>query len=283
MADAQLDSQALQPSVYFPVSATEYIEPSQPLPPDAPVLEADRERAFYLAQKRQGRGSVSLETAPAAAAMQRAAACLRGHMAALAPFHQDHARLAQLDLDGLLLELQEDVVIMLLPHGFAPERARAAYLHVSFPAGWDPGHMLGKSFPALHARVPRESGFTRADQPRHAASLFERVSFRHVWSLTPDATLDRHPAVPRTASWQDTQQAFLRVERQLSIPLGADDADKTQSALFVMRTFVYPLSRLSVGQRQTLLAALGHMSEGMRRYKGMFGHEARISELLAAG
>lgn len=142
--------------------------------------------------------------------------------------------------------------------------------------------MLGKSFVSLHARVPREQGFERPDYAGHAASLFDRAAERFVWSLTPDAQLDRHPSAYRPVRWTETAEAFLRVERQLNIPLGrvGQGAAEAAVAMFLLRTYVYPVARLSAAQRDMLEAALAGMSEAMRRYKGMLGHETRIRELL---
>jgi len=248
----------------------------------------DSERSHYLGYKRavlrsstRTRGPFRSEQLPSEA-VKRAESYLRAHMLQLAPFRDASDRLEQLDLAGLMLELQEDLVVMLLPAGFTAERARAAYLHVCFPSGWDPERMLGKSFVSLHAHVPREQGFERADYSGHAASLFERAAERFVWSVTPDAQLDRHPRAYRPVLWNETEQAFLRVERQLSIPLGSVGSRETEAAvsLFLIRTYVYPLARLDAAQRATLRDALAGMSEVMRRYKGMLGHEARILELL---
>jgi hypothetical protein len=287
LSEPQPASRAL-PTVYFPIAVEGGVVPSRPLPAGGALVQAcpevDVERDLYLAGKRLLRADprrAPQRLAQADAAVGCAEAQLRMRMAELPCFRANAARLAQLDLDALVSELQEDLVIMQLPAGYAPERVRASYLHVSFPSGWDPGQMLGKSFPALHARVPREPGFDKADQPAHAASLFMPPAERFVWSLTPDAVLDRHPLTPRSASWQDTSQAFLRVERQVHVPLEAPP-EHGQLALFFIRIFVYPLARLDEQQLATLVEAVQRMPEAVRRYKGLFGNEARILALLMA-
>lgn len=280
----ELDPVAPLPPLYFPVSVDPAVAPSELLPPGTLPLASDVERAFYLARKREltqrpGRGP---QRAPGAGPVIAAAeGYLRACMSQLPLFHGQEAQLLQLDLDSLALELQEDVVLMSLPAGFAAERARAAYLHVCFPAGWNPSALVGKSFTALHARVPREPGFERADYGGHAALLFQQPSLRYVWSLTPDDELDRHPHTPRAASWEHTARAFLRVERQLGIPL-EPIADGTLGSLFLLRTYIYPLTRLSASQRDTLCAAVRAMPESLRRYKGLLGHEQRVLGLVQA-
>ena len=172
---------------------------------------------------------------------------------------------------------------MQLPVGHVPERTRAAYMHVCFPGGWDPAQLLGKSFPALHARVPYEPGFDRSQRAEHAGFLFQAPLARYVWSVTAEPTLDRHPQTPRLVTWNDADTLYLRVERQIMVPLpsvGANAAEHGTASLFFIRTYVYDREQLSDAQRSTLSKAVEEMSEPMRRYKGVLGHEARILQLL---
>jgi dimethylamine monooxygenase subunit A len=167
------------------------------------------------------------------------------------------------------------LVIMHCAAGHSPERARALYMHVCFPGGWDPSLLLGKSFPALHARVPYEPGFDRGDRAEHAARLFQAPLARYVWSVTADPTLDRHPKTPRLHDFHSATELFLRVERQIMVPL-----TEAGTSLFFIRTYVYGRDHLSVEQRSLLAEAISCMPEAMRRYKGMFGYEQRILQLL---
>jgi hypothetical protein len=88
---------------------------------------------------------------------------------------------------------------------------------------------------------------------------------RFVWTISADTHLDHHPdqgcRVPFTA---DTREAWLRVERQVSVPLRSRDA-----ALFLIRTYHYPFSSLSTGERHTLAVALDAMPPVIRTYKGL--------------
>ncbi|HEX4351304.1 MAG TPA: heme-dependent oxidative N-demethylase subunit alpha family protein, partial [Polyangiales bacterium] len=166
------------------------------------MLEIDDEREHYLASKRatlqyEGRGPLRLREPSSHAAIERAEAFLRRELAA-GPVQRDPKHWATLELDALMLEIQEDLVLMHRPVGFAPERARAHYLHVCFPSHWPPSRMLGKNFLSLHARVPTEASFARSERARHAAKLFEAPAVRFIWSLTPDARLDHHPDHART-------------------------------------------------------------------------------------
>jgi hypothetical protein len=278
------------PTLYFPVTCTlDGPGPNHPLQPgglagDA-LFEFDDERAAYRAAKRailQRAGRGPLCESGAGDAIAQAEVFLRAQLCRADPARFERARLQSRDLAALLLEIQEDLVVMRRPPGFAAERARAHYLNVCFPSNWSPARLLGKSFLSLHARVPNERGFERAERTQHAAALFAQPAARFVWSLTPDALLDHHPETARPVDWTTTEQAFLRVERQLIVPLPAA-ANQASVTLFFIRTYVYPLERLHDAQCAVLSNAIAHMSEAMRRYKGMLGHEARIRELLRVG
>ena len=251
-------------------------------------LDVDTQRADYLAQKRAiaqqpERGPIRLNSGAAAAAISGVESFVRTLMLELPEFCSRKAQLQALSLDELLFELQEDLVIMHLPSGHAPERTRAAYMHVCFPGGWDPAQLLGKSFPALHARVPYEPGFDRDQRADHAAFLFQKPLARYVWSVTAERTLDRHPKTPKHVTWGNADAVYLRVERQIMVPLPNDSANAAEHgivSMFFIRTYVYAREQLTAAQRSEVANAVENMSEPMRRYKGMLGHEARISQLL---
>ena len=154
-------------------------------------------------------------------------------MRELPAFQPDSERLEHLTLDDLMFELQEDLVIMQLPSGHTPERARALYMHVCFPGGWDPTQLLGKSFTALHARVPYEPGFERGERKAQADLLFRVPAARYVWSVTAEPSLDRHPQTPRVADFETASELFLRVERQIMLPL--PEAATGTTSLFMGR------------------------------------------------
>lgn len=272
--------------LYFPVG----MAPGDfdPLPEGLDIgsfcLDVDSQRESYLAQKRviaqrPGRGPMRLQSAAARQAIHDAEQFVRARMQELPAFRSDGERLAQLTLDDLMFELQEDLVIMQLTAGHSPDRARAVYMHVCFPGGWDPAQLLGKSFTALHARVPYEPGFDRTTRRDQAALLFQAPAARYVWSVTAEDTLDRHPLTPRRLGFGDATELFLRVERQIMLPLSEASGLGTTS-LFFIRTYVYGRERLAQAQRATLAEAISRMSEATLRYKGMFGHAARIIQLL---
>jgi len=270
--------------LYFPVSSEAGPGGYDALLAGAPLatfcLDVDAERPYYLAQKREiaarpGRAPQRAVGDITQQVMLHAERFVRERMLELPVFQSEAPRLQSLKLEDLMFELQEDLVIMHRAEGHAAERARALYMHVCFPGGWDPSALLGKSFPALHARVPYEPGFERADRAEHAGRLFEAPLARYVWSVTAEPTLDRHPKTPRLCDFHAATELFLRVERQIMVPLR-----EAGTSLFFIRTYVYGRDRLSAEQRSTLSAAICGMSEAMRRYKGMLGSEQRIQQLL---
>lgn len=275
--------------MYFPVSSGTGPGGYDPLAEGASLaefcLDVDGQRAIYLAQKRSiaarpERAPMRISGAPASAAISGGESFVRERMLELPAFAAEGERLRVLPLDALMFELQEDLVIMHLPAGHAPERTRAVYMHVCFPGGWDPSQLLGKSFTALHARVPYEHGFERAERAEHAAFLFRAPLARYVWSVTAEPTLDRHPKTPKHVTWSSTDAVYLRVERQIMVPLPSTHDGR--AALFFIRTYVYDREQLSIPQRSALAEAIANMSEPMRRYKGMLGHERRIVQLLTS-
>jgi Protein of unknown function (DUF3445) len=270
--------------LYFPVSSESGPGGYDALAEDTALAEfcfdVDAQRVHYLEQKRQvaarpGRGPLRAAGGATEQTIQAARQFVRERMLELPAFRAQAARLQSSTLDDLMFELQEDLVIMHCPAGHTPERARALYMHVCFPGGWDPAQLLGKSVTALHARVPYEPGFDRSERAAHAERLFQAPLARYVWSVTAEPTLDRHPKTPRLHDLHSATELFLRVERQIMVPL-----TEAGTSLFFIRTYVYGCDRLSAEQRSKLAEAISCMSEAMRRYKGMFGHEQRILQLL---
>jgi hypothetical protein len=276
-----------EPALYVPVLLPPPLAgPYYPLAPDGPAgafaIELDRERSAYLAAKRrvlQRPGGGPLRVPGHEALLELARDWLRDQLRARYPQLFAAAGLASAGLDELMLEVQEDLAIMYRPAGRASERSRAIYLHVSFPSGWDPARMLGKSFIALHGRVPDEQDFGKGQRASHAQALFDRPQVRFVWSLTPDAALDHHPDAARARDWSTTDEAFLRVERQVMVPLAFERAPASL-AVFAIRTYVYRVAQLETQRRVALRGAFTQLSEAVRRHRGMLGYEQRILVLL---
>jgi hypothetical protein len=101
-----------------------------------------------------------------------------------------------------------------------------------------------------------------------------------VWTLTPDDALDRrrcvkhaHVTAPSTA-WQDATAAYLRVERQVLVPV------TRTLGLFLIRVYRRSVAKLAPDERKRLAESLAGMETTLARYKGFAGHEETILRLL---
>ena len=180
-----------------------------------------------------------------------------------------------LSLEQLAPRIAEDFVILHYPAGGVD---RSLFVHVCFPSGWRPEHILGKSFLQIHAPVPAFGAVQRA-----AASLTEGMVtrgpyVRFVWTISADDFLDHHPEQGRRDVWTaNTARGFLRVERQVTVPLPAERA-----AIFIIRTYLYGFEDLTEQQRATLRGALELMPPEHVRYKQLEIAVPRARELLTA-
>lgn len=160
------------------------------------------------------------------------------------------------------LRLSEDYVI--LTQSQSGSHDAIILHHVCFPSRWRPERSLGRDFRTIHAPVPNFEGvMVRADA--WVRTLVSRGPYvRFVWTVTAAPALDQHPDIAHRTSTLDLSEAFLRVERQVSVPF-----PHQHSCLFLIRVYVYPLQSLKDTQLQTLASALHQMPEAIRRYKGL--------------
>lgn len=156
------------------------------------------------------------------------------------------------------MQVQEDLALLHRGDG----GGRMIALDVCFPSGWRPETLRGASFSGLHAPVP---GFAdeRISRALVAAMVDRGPHVRFVWTVTADDALDHHPGSGlRVPFGPDTSRAWLRVERQTTIPLRDVDC-----GLFLIRTYLRPFESLSPDQRTTLAAALRSMPREILVYK----------------
>ena len=158
--------------------------------------------------------------------------------------------------DQASLRIQADLALI----SMAP-RERLIMTRVSFPSGWAPERILGQSFWSIHGPVP-----TFANRQRTATNLVTAMCqkgpfVRFVWTVCGDKILDHHPQTSRP-KWDGESGGYLRVERQVTVPFGT-------CALFLIRTYLYPLDSLTIEARQTLAKSLSIMPESFARYKGL--------------
>lgn len=177
---------------------------------------------------------------------------------------------ATLPLERLGTGLVEDFAVLRAAPGAAD---RVLLLHACFPSGWRPEHVLGQSFAAIHAPIPGFSPTLSSASSLVEAMVTRGPYIRFVWTITADAELDHHPEQGGRAPWTEhVTRGYLRVERQVTVPLPAERA-----AVFLIRTYLYGFDELSQNERDTLAISLLRMPEQAQRYKRL---EAAIPHAL---
>jgi hypothetical protein len=194
------------------------------------------------------------------------------HPALLAELGDAAAHAGFADVAALV---QEDlVVIRRLPDG----GSRAIAVHVSMPAGWRPERIHGASFGAIHGPVPDFAKHPAAERSMVDAMVERGPYVRFVWTVTADDNLDHHPEEGRRLPWRADGPAYLRVERQTTVPFAAEDG-----SLFLIRTYLYPFASLSAEQRAVLASALEQLPPAVAAYKSLATVVPTALALLRAG
>ena len=164
--------------------------------------------------------------------------------------------------DDLARHVQEDFALL----GAGPEGlGRTLLVDVRFPSGWRPERLVEADFTAIHGPVPGFPDDERAARAMVRAMVERGPYVRFVWTVSPVPDLDQHPdRLDRRAAWATTSELWLRVERQVTVPL-----PETRSGLFLIRVHMTPLSTYGTPERERLRHALNVMPEDVRRYKGL--------------
>lgn len=245
---------------------------------DRRFFQLDDERSRYLEAKRAAppaRHVIAGDDEAAIAAREAAIAWMRETLAHEAPAALRDAEAdgeARDELDAIARAVQEDFAVMALATGGEPTDARAVALDVRFPSGWRPEVLAGASFARIHAPVPGFAKDPRAARSMVASMVGRGPYVRFVWTLAADDALDHHPESGLRLGWEDAQRAWLRVERQLTVPLPSASA-----SVFLIRTYLYPLETLAPTQREVLREAMRVMPEELRAYKRLPSAEACAS------
>ena len=166
--------------------------------------------------------------------------------------------------------LQEDFVILKQE----AETLRTEYLSVCFPSRWDPREKLGLDFSAIHAPVADNQLLQAAGPNLMTLAFMKQPMLRHVWLISPSASLDQHPD-KNEAWWAEAladaspllPRLHFRVERQTTWPL-----QQFQRAVFFIRVMMCQLlDVLSVGAGRAaeLSATLRSMTPAIVAYRGM--------------
>ena len=276
-----------EPAHYFPLEARPLEMRAGLLPfgsdfgngaRDAHYFQQDSERDQTLALKQRApseRRFLVANDALAQRACEEALAFMHERLAIEHPSVLEavlNERDASDGFDAIARHVQEDFAILNVQNA----QDRTVALDVRFPSGWRPERLKNASFAEIHQAVP---GFPKNDKMNAGMvrAMIERGPFvRFVWTCSPSETLDQHPdAWERKTSWPDAKKVFFRVERQVTVPLR-----NTKSSLFLIRTYVREISRLSKGERERLQHALCVMPEKIRAYKSLPSPQ-RVRELFA--
>ena len=186
---------------------------------------------------------------------------------------EGHDSASTLPLSEMGGVLAEDFVVFSCP---AANPERAILVHVCFPSGWRPELILGWSFLQIHDPVP-DFDAIRKNSASLVGSLVRRGPYiRFVWTISADDELDHHPEEGRRLVWSAaTDRAFLRVERQLTVPLPDESG-----FIFLIRTYLHAFRELSAEHRSILARALELMPPDVVRYKHLAGAIPRALALL---
>jgi hypothetical protein len=236
-----------------------------PLDDDAPRYLAEKARVLDRYPQR----SVGDLRGPADAA---AIATAQGWLCSTlhAEGYGDFSALGLVELGPLLCD--DFAVVRLEPDG----ADRLLWVHACFPGGWRPEHVVGKSFVQVHAAVPAFGAATTKAESLVSAMVSRGPYVRFVWTISADDALDHHPEQGQQIAWQaGTERGFLRVERQVTVPLPSASA-----SVFLIRTYVYGFDELSPAERATLSSALAQMPADVARYKRLDSAIPRALELL---
>lgn len=236
------------------------------------VFQLDRLRDEYLEIKRRvanPRLETNLGREVGAQAREFAIRTLSRQYPELFP----EQRATRLSLDDVALSIQEDLALVSLQG----DDNWLSYLHVCIPSGWRPEDKIGKTFDAVHARVPgREMARIRENSQSILQAKLEnpRVEERFVWGLQTDPSLDRHPDRSRRPDF--ARELWLRVERQVLVPLRPVSA-----FLFLIHPYVYPVADLTTAEVRQLASAVESMSAETAEYKELSRSRAAIMEYLS--
>lgn len=176
-------------------------------------------------------------------------------------------------LEEFALEVPEDMALI-VDDG---DEDRVAFIHVCAPSGWRPADKLGQSFAGTHAPVPGMERVVAARRSLVRAMVERGPWVRFVWGVYADAELNHHPDSARAPI---TDELFVRVERQVTLPLPGAGA-----ALFLIRVSFWSLAELRANPAWVapLISGLRSMSPETRAYKGLEPGWEQAIALLARG
>jgi hypothetical protein len=158
------------------------------------------------------------------------------------------------------------------------------WLAVALPSHWAPEHKVGLHFAQVHAPVADNAVLLAAGEALARLVSAPTRWERFVWTLTPRATLNAHPALTPAVAWQPgdahrvAAQAWWRTERQTFIPL-----PHSLQAVFTILVDCQPLDRAidSRDKARRLHDAVATMSPAVLQYRDLDAVRAPLLDWLA--
>lgn len=175
--------------------------------------------------------------------------------------------------DALCMQIQEDVAVWQL----TKDRDWLALVHLCAPNHWSPSQKAGKNFDRVHAEVPGMEKIRKNYRPmlQHIVSSGQTFT-RFAWGVSDSRALNCHPLHPAGRHFNQSDNFFVRVERQTLT--GLPDAG---ALVFTIRTFFYNFNELDAVELQALEQALAGMGDKSRRYKGLLTNLPAIQRKIA--
>lgn len=169
-------------------------------------------------------------------------------------------------LDGLVLQIQEDIAI----HCVDGDVDWLAYAHICMPSGWNPVEKVGKSFRGVHKPIP---GMLLDRSEVFAGAMAAKGPFvRFVWGLTFEDRLSMHPDLPRKRFDPKNPEIYVRVERQVTQPF-----PEQKAFLFLIRLYLIPFEKIVI---PLLISALETMTKEQLEYKGFAKDYRQLMKFL---
>lgn len=165
--------------------------------------------------------------------------------------------------DAIAMQIPEDLVIQSCASDFSSDHC--SRIHLCHANGWSAEWAVGKSFDAIHARVPRIQTIIRDTSKILRAIVSSTAPMERVGAVNfrTSPILNRHPEIPEEKRHQPFHHLnhpylFLRFERQCVVGF-ADSRD----FLFTIRTYLTQISpRMPLDKWESFLLCLNADSDG---------------------
>ncbi|HVJ65779.1 MAG TPA: heme-dependent oxidative N-demethylase subunit alpha family protein [Bdellovibrionota bacterium] len=170
--------------------------------------------------------------------------------------------------DALAMQVPEDLVVQGCADDYSQDECQQ--VHLCHANGWSAEWAIGKSFDAIHARVPRIETIIR-DTAKilraivESPAVMERIG---AVNFRTSAQLNRHPEIPEEKRHvpfhhRDNAHLYLRFERQCTVGFAAEKA-----FLFTIRTYRTQLDPgMPLDAWKSFVQAMAQSSDGTNPHR----------------